>query len=77
MGTLLVVVLVAVAAWVLWKLWKIWPMKPDLNNDGAFDAKDVVAAVKEVAVEAKAEVVNVLDTNKDGKVDVADASGHR
>lgn len=69
MGTLLVVVLVAVAAWVVWKLWK----KPDLNNDGAFDAKDVVAAVKEVAVEAKAEVVNVLDTNKDGKVDVADA----
>lgn len=50
MGTLVVVLLLAVAGWIVWKLWK----KPDLNNDGVVDAKDVVAAAKEVAVEAKA-----------------------
>ena len=50
MGTLVVVLLLAVAGWVVWKLWK----KPDLNNDGVVDHKDVVAAAKEVAVEAKA-----------------------
>ena len=60
METLVVLLLVAFAAWVGWKLWK----KPDLNNDGAFDSKDVVAAVKEVATEAKVEAVNVLDVNK-------------
>jgi predicted negative regulator of RcsB-dependent stress response len=49
MGTLVVLVLVAVAAWVGWKLWK----KPDANNDGVVDAKDVVHAAKEVAAEAK------------------------
>ena len=47
MGTLVVVLLLAVAGWVVWKLWK----KPDLNNDGVVDHKDVVAAAKEVAVE--------------------------
>ena len=50
MGTLVVVLLLAVAGWIVWKLWK----KPDLNNDGVVDAKDVVAAAKEVAAEAKA-----------------------
>ena len=50
MGTLIVLVLLAVAGWIVWKLWK----KPDLNNDGVVDAKDVVAAAKEVAAEAKA-----------------------
>jgi hypothetical protein len=55
MGTLLVLLLVAVAGWVVWKLFK----KPDMNNDGVVDAKDVVAAAKEVAVEAKAEVKEV------------------
>jgi hypothetical protein len=55
MGTLVVLLLLVVAGWVVWKLWK----KPDLNNDGAFDSKDVVAAVKEVAVEAKEEAVAV------------------
>lgn len=49
MGTLLVLLLLVVAGWVVWKLWK----KPDLNNDGVVDHKDVVAAAKEVAVEAK------------------------
>jgi predicted negative regulator of RcsB-dependent stress response len=55
MGTLVVVLLLAVAGWVVWKLWK----KPDMNNDGVVDAKDVVAAAKEVAVEAKAEAKEV------------------
>ena len=55
MGTLVVVVLLAVAGWIVWKLFK----KPDMNNDGVVDAKDVVAAAKEVAVEAKAEVKEV------------------
>ena len=55
MGTLVVLVLLAVAGWVVWKLFK----KPDMNNDGVVDAKDVVAAAKEVAVEAKAVVKEV------------------
>jgi len=55
MGTLVVVVLVAFAAWVGWKLFK----KPDANNDGVVDAKDVLHAAKEVASEAKAEAVEV------------------
>jgi len=50
MGTLIVVLLVAVAAWVVWKLLQ----DPDKNDDGVVDAKDVVAAAKEVAAEAKA-----------------------
>ncbi len=57
MGTLVVVLLLAVAGWVVWKLWK----KPDLNNDGVVDHKDVVAAAKEVAVEAKAEATKVAE----------------
>ena len=69
MGTLLVLLLVAVGGWVAWKLWK----KPDANNDGAVDHKDVVVAAKEVVAEAKVEAVNVLDVNKDGKVDLGDA----
>ena len=50
MGTLVVVLLLAVAGWIVWKLWK----KPDANNDGVVDAKDVLHAAKEVAAEAKA-----------------------
>ena len=57
MGTLVVVLLVAVAGWVVWKLWK----KPDMNNDGVVDAKDVVAAAKEVAAEAKVEAVKAAE----------------
>lgn len=53
MGTLLVLLLVVVGGWVAWKLWK----KPDANNDGVVDAKDVLHAAKEVAAEAKAEAV--------------------
>ena len=69
MGTLVVVLLLAVAGWVVWKLWK----KPDANLDGAVDHKDVVVAAKEVVAEAKVEAANVLDVNKDGKVDLGDA----
>ena len=50
MGTLVVLLLLAVAGWILWKLFK----DPDKNDDGVVDHKDVVAAAKEVAVEAKA-----------------------
>ena len=53
MGTLLVLLLVAVGGWVAWKLYK----KPDANNDGVVDHKDVLVAAKEVAAEAKVEAV--------------------
>ena len=69
MNTLLLLVLAAVVGWVVWKLLK----KPDANDDGVVDQKDVVVAAKEVAAEVKVAAVNVLDVNKDGKVDVADA----
>ena len=60
MGTLIVVLLVAVAGWVVWKLVK----NPDKNNDGVVDHKDVVVAAKEVAVEAKAEAVKAVEKVK-------------
>ena len=60
MGTLIVVLLVAVAGWVVWKLVK----DPDKNDDGVVDHKDVVVAAKEVVVEAKAEAVKVVEKVK-------------
>ena len=60
MGTLIVVLLVAVAGWVVWKLVK----DPDKNDDGVVDHKDVVAAAKEVVVEAKAEAVKAVEKVK-------------
>jgi hypothetical protein len=57
MGTLVVVLLVAVAGWVVWKLIK----NPDKNNDGVVDHKDVVVAAKEVAAEVKEEAVKVAE----------------
>ena len=57
MGTLVVLLLVVVGGWIAWKLWK----KPDANNDGVVDVKDVVHAAKEVAAEAKVEAVAVAD----------------
>lgn len=60
MGTLLILILVAVAGWVIWKLYK----KPDLNNDGKVDAQDVLVAAKEVATEVKAEAEVVVEKVK-------------
>lgn len=60
MGTLIVVLLFAVAGWVVWKLVK----DPDKNDDGVVDHKDVVAAAKEVADEAKAEAVKAVEKVK-------------
>jgi hypothetical protein len=57
MGTLVVLVLLAVAGWVVWKLIK----DPDKNNDGVVDHKDVVVAAKEVAAEVKTEAVKVAE----------------
>jgi hypothetical protein len=69
MGTLLVLVLVAVVAWIAWTLLK----KPDANDDGKVDQNDVLVAAKSVAADAKAKAVAAADLNKDGKVDLADA----
>ena len=60
MGTLIGLLLLAVAGWVVWKLVK----DPDKNDDGVVDHKDVVAAAKEVAVEAKAETVKAVEKVK-------------
>ena len=50
METLIVLVIAAVVGWIAWKIIK----KPDVNNDGVVDVKDVVAAAKEVVQETKA-----------------------
>ncbi len=63
MGTLVVLVLLAVAGWVIWKLAK----KPDLNNDGKVDVQDVVVAAKEVAAEAKAGADKAVEKVKKGR----------
>jgi len=60
MGTLVVVLLLAVAGWIVWKLVK----DPDKNDDGVVDHKDVVAAAKEVAAEAKAEGAKAVEKVK-------------
>ena len=51
MGTLLVIVLLAVVGYVVWKLIK----DPDKNDDGKVDAQDIVVAAKEVVAEVKHE----------------------
>lgn len=60
MGTLVVLILLAVAGYVIWKLVK----NPDLNSDGKVDAQDVVAAAKEVATEVKAEAGKAVEKVK-------------
>lgn len=60
MGTLVVLILLAVAGYVVWKLIK----NPDLNSDGKVDAQDVVAAAKEVATEVKAEADKAVEKVK-------------
>ena len=69
MGTLVVLVLLAVAGWIVWKLVK----DPDANDDGKVDHKDALVAAKAVAAEAKAKAIAAADLNKDGKVNLADA----
>jgi hypothetical protein len=70
MGTLVVLVLVAVAGWVVWKLLK----SPDANNDGVVDHKDVVHAVKEVAAEVKVEAVKAAEVVKVEAVKAAEVA---
>jgi len=53
MTTLVILIVLALLGWVVWKL----AQNPDKNNDGKVDAKDVLAAAKEVAEEVKAEAV--------------------
>jgi len=60
MGTLIVVLLLAVAGWVVWKLLK----DSDKNDDGKVDIKDVVLAAKEVVAETKDEAVKVVEKVK-------------
>lgn len=60
MGTLLVLLLVAVAGYIVWKLLR----DPDKNDDGKVDAQDVVAAAKEVATEVKAEANKAVEKVK-------------
>ena len=60
MGTLVVVLLLAVAGWIVWKLVK----DPDKNDDGKVDVKDVVVAAKEVVAEAKAEGAKAVEKVK-------------
>ena len=57
MDTLILLVVLAVVGWVVWKLFN----KPDQNNDGKVDAKDVLHAAKEVAAEVKTEAVKAAD----------------
>lgn len=64
MGTVLLVLIVALTAWIVWKLVK----SPDHNEDGKVDLNDVKSSAMEVAQEVKSS----LDVNKDGKVDLAD-----
>lgn len=60
MGTLVLIVLVAVVGYIIWKLLK----NPDVNSDGKVDAQDVVAAAKEVATEVEAEAKKAVEKVK-------------
>ena len=60
MGTLIVLLLLAVAGWIVWKLFK----EPDLNHDGKVDHKDVLVAAKEVVAETKAEATKAVEKVK-------------
>lgn len=71
MGTLVVLILLAVAGWVVWKLVK----DPDKNDDGKVDAQDVVAAAKEVVTEVKAEAVEVVEKVKKARKPRAPKAG--
>ena len=60
MGTLVVVLLVAFIVFALWNAWKLLN-KPDANDDGKVDVKDVAFTAKEVAAEVKTEAVKVAE----------------
>ncbi len=60
MNSFVVVLLVAFIVFALWSAWKMLS-KPDANDDGKVDVKDVVFTVKEVAAEVKTEAVKVAD----------------
>jgi len=72
MGTLLVLLLVAVAGWIVWKLFQ----DPDKNDDGKIDAQDVVAAAKEVATEVKAEADKAVEKVKKARKPKAPKAGN-
>lgn len=72
MGTLIVLILLAVAGWVVWKLVK----DPDKNDDGKVDAQDVVAAAKEVATEVKAEADKAVEKVKKARKPKAPKAGN-
>ena len=72
MGTLIVIVLLAVVGYVVWKLVKT----PDLNQDGKVDAQDVVAAAKEVATEVKAEANKAVEKVKKARKPRAPKAGN-
>jgi len=72
MGTLLVLLLVAVAGYIVWKL----VQDPDKNDDGKVDAQDVVAAAKEVATEVKAEANKAVEKVKKARKPKAPKAGN-
>lgn len=72
MGTLVVIILLAVAGYIVWKLVKT----PDLNQDGKVDAQDVVAAAKEVATEVKAEADKAVEKVKKARKPKAPKAGN-
>ena len=72
MGTLIVIVLLAVVGYVVWKLVKT----PDLNHDGKVDAQDVVAAAKEVATEVKAGADKAVEKVKKARKPRAPKAGN-
>jgi flagellar basal body-associated protein FliL len=67
------VLVLLVLGLVVYAIYK-WLSKKDQNEDGQVDWKDGVEAVKSAVVDVKDAVVNVADVNKDGKVDLADAT---
>lgn len=71
MGTLVVIILLAIAGYVIWKLVKT----PDLNQDGKVDAQDVVAAAKEVATEVKTEATAAVEKVKKARKPRAPKAG--
>ena len=70
MEQVLVILILALVVYAAYK----WLSKKDQNDDGKVDWQDGVEAAKSAVVDVKDAVVNVADVNKDGKVDLADAT---